>query len=37
MFVQKDLEKARKELLIAEKSKINEVKLKLFNKFLRDL
>jgi len=37
MFVQKDLEKARKELLMAEKSKINEVKLKLFNKFLRDL
>ena len=37
LFVQKDLYQARKELLMAEKNKINEVKLKLFNKFLRDL
>lgn len=37
LFVQKDLAQARKELLMAEKNKINEVKLKLFNKFLRDL
>tara|TARA_R110000772_G_scaffold95115_4_gene193315 strand:- start:860 stop:1507 length:648 start_codon:yes stop_codon:yes gene_type:complete len=37
LFVQKDLHQARKELLMAEKNNLNEVKLKLFNKFLRDL
>ena len=37
MFVQKDLDLARRQLVIAEKKHLNEVKLKLFNKFLRDL
>jgi len=37
LFVQRDLAEARKQLLRADRNRINEVKLKLFNKFLRDL
>jgi hypothetical protein len=37
IFSRVDLDKERKNLMLAKKSELNEVKLNMFNKFLRDL